>query len=125
MINFLSLRDINDRHVSVSYSDKEPLTARLLGNLEHGAEFNRSDLLHFARSVISAFSLAEADGRVIFSCPDCKSENIHAAAWIEANSEKIMFAGADGPRDVFYCPDCETETKRPDERIASNERSGR
>jgi len=57
MIDFITLQTNahERRRVSVSYSDKQPDVAFLLGNLEHNTEFTRSDLVAFARAVLAAF----------------------------------------------------------------------
>lgn len=62
-MRFLSLQTNSDsrRRVSIAVSDKDADTCHLLGNLPHGTEFRRVELVEFARAVIEAFE----------GCSDC------------------------------------------------------
>lgn len=46
----------------------------------------------------------------IWVCQLCESPDIEITAWIDANTDRIISAGCEGPTDEAWCRNCDYET---------------
>jgi len=56
----------------------------------------------------------------IVLCSECASPDIQLSAWIEANTDKVMCLGYDGPVTLAYCPNCDQHVKWTEISIEAN-----